>query len=650
MALVNWSTTAANNASVDSINFAEGQAPSTLNNSARELMAQVRAGAKIRVATVAAMTAILKASVSNGDVVGVDNYTTAGDGGGGTFYWDEGATDTADDGLIFASDEGGAGRWKRNLCGQEITTAMYGVVGDGVANDYDAIMRVHDNAPDGAKILVVGALRYTTQPLVFTRRLNWWCEGLNNYFKPALTTLQDALTITGSASTSPMDCKINMFSGVGTCQNGLVLRNYNNSRMVANVAVGGSAYAYKLLGCLISDFDLISSVNYTTPLGSADNCPNHLYVDAYGGIYNNRNNIHVNFEGKTLGIIIADQSQQGNSTFSGTIEGLSGTPFSATGCAGMNVRELHMESCPTVSAFTSCSNLNIDNVLSASCGAWEFTTCTGLNIDNFSGGLTITSGCKFVNLGANIRVDGDAITVSNDSTRAERGVVTTSSSSYLLAPAGGASMENFFHNPLCDMYTGASTVPVGFAAVSATFAKDITTYYGGNPRAMSIAVTATATALADMTKATPTNPWVSTDDARWVAIMTPVYVATGQPDLRVGVWNGTTTVFAADVTTKDTWSVVRLVVLIDAGATPYVTYAPYNAGYAAGNFKIGGLSMVNGLNAPSALSVGGAYYNFVMTDVGYDPAFKGQRAYVSGTGKWYLAKDRTAAADWILLN
>ena len=42
MAMKNWSTTASSNATVDSINFAENQLPSTVNNSARELMVDVR--------------------------------------------------------------------------------------------------------------------------------------------------------------------------------------------------------------------------------------------------------------------------------------------------------------------------------------------------------------------------------------------------------------------------------------------------------------------------------------------------------------------------------------------------------------------------------------------------------------------------------
>lgn len=42
MSVKNWSTTAGSNATVDGINFAEGQNPSSVNDSARELMAQVK--------------------------------------------------------------------------------------------------------------------------------------------------------------------------------------------------------------------------------------------------------------------------------------------------------------------------------------------------------------------------------------------------------------------------------------------------------------------------------------------------------------------------------------------------------------------------------------------------------------------------------
>lgn len=42
MSVKNWSTTAGSNATVDSINFAEGQTPSSVNDSARALMADVK--------------------------------------------------------------------------------------------------------------------------------------------------------------------------------------------------------------------------------------------------------------------------------------------------------------------------------------------------------------------------------------------------------------------------------------------------------------------------------------------------------------------------------------------------------------------------------------------------------------------------------
>src|SRR5690606_20558881 len=48
MAVKNWSTVADDNAFVDGINWQEGQFPSTVNNSAREMMAQIRADVALK--------------------------------------------------------------------------------------------------------------------------------------------------------------------------------------------------------------------------------------------------------------------------------------------------------------------------------------------------------------------------------------------------------------------------------------------------------------------------------------------------------------------------------------------------------------------------------------------------------------------------
>ena len=75
MSLSQWSTTAATNASAATgINFAEGQAPSTLNDSCRQLMADVRAEYNISATVVAAGTTDL--STATGNIVPISGNTT----------------------------------------------------------------------------------------------------------------------------------------------------------------------------------------------------------------------------------------------------------------------------------------------------------------------------------------------------------------------------------------------------------------------------------------------------------------------------------------------------------------------------------------------------------------------------------------------
>lgn len=82
MSLKNWSTTPSSNATVDSINFAEGQAPSSVNDSARALMADVRAALYTKGSDIAsATTTDLAAASTEGlfhDVTGTTTVTGLG--------------------------------------------------------------------------------------------------------------------------------------------------------------------------------------------------------------------------------------------------------------------------------------------------------------------------------------------------------------------------------------------------------------------------------------------------------------------------------------------------------------------------------------------------------------------------------------------
>lgn len=69
--------------------------------------------AATRIANIAALTALLKSTLTDGDELVVSGFTTQGDGGEGRLYWDASSTETENLITVFESDEGGTGRWKR---------------------------------------------------------------------------------------------------------------------------------------------------------------------------------------------------------------------------------------------------------------------------------------------------------------------------------------------------------------------------------------------------------------------------------------------------------------------------------------------------------------------------------------------------------
>lgn len=81
------------------------------------------------VATLAAMAALTKASLSDGATVLVQAAGT-----GGVFRWDASSTATDDGGVVLASDEGGTGRWVRQFDGQ-VWVDWWGAKGTGDTAD-----------------------------------------------------------------------------------------------------------------------------------------------------------------------------------------------------------------------------------------------------------------------------------------------------------------------------------------------------------------------------------------------------------------------------------------------------------------------------------------------------------------------------------
>lgn len=94
------------------------------------------------------LTAILKATLNDGDRVTVKGYFVIGDGGGGDFHWDSSSAATANGGTVIASDEGGTGRWLR-IHKNILTFRDFGVLPNGADQSVKVQEAIDECAANG---------------------------------------------------------------------------------------------------------------------------------------------------------------------------------------------------------------------------------------------------------------------------------------------------------------------------------------------------------------------------------------------------------------------------------------------------------------------------------------------------------------------
>jgi len=522
----------------------------------------------------------------------------------------------------------------------------------GVTDDYATLMNAHNTMKSGDILLITKPVMLKT-PIIWTKKIDIQCIGDKGYFIADVGALNDAFTVSSLAVNS-VNLKINVYGLANCCKNALVMDCINLSTITAKIKAGATGYGYVSKGCLLTTHNIHISSNYPAPLIGAIMPANMILLDTGVSIFSESNACKFNLKlegGNGNGVVKTNTNVLGTVEFTGCIEGINGKPFDITNARYSNINNMHLELNDLASIFTDCKTIAVGPGVRNNTMLMKFSNTTGITIDGYTGSLEFNSACTgTVN---NIGFDANDTITNNSKAISINGVVTdfANATKYGLKNIGFDAIENFFHNPFMDIWSlGSSSVPDGWKGTGLTWTKETTIVYRGNPRAVSAYVQSTTTSVNTGANTIIKPGYFNMATDRWVNIAIPIYVPTGQPNVRVYLFNTSSFLQIQEVTEKNVWVLITGAALITTGKSIDVAIRPYNAGYVAGNYYIGGLTIANGKTPPSRLLDNGKRNEHIVTSISFAPSFVGQRAFIVATGKWYMASGVLASTDWSILN
>ncbi len=288
----------------------------------------------------------------------------------------------------------------------------YGAVGDRTTDDTAALVTWYASIPTGGTgWLPDGYLFRFTSQLSWNRQVSVRGFGLGSGLIPDLNGSTDAIVVNNTAVTiSLYNVAVGQFAlystAVNCCRNGLVVNRTHLSRFDVAVLCKAAQYGYVFNGCLIDTIVLTASSNstYPGPAAMPTNTASLVTSDLGGGseIPCNANRVVCRIEGGGNGLVIGDSANQGDNTVHGTIEGVSGVPFSALKCVGMNLSDLHLEANGASTLLNQCANVTVGPRVQDLTAGHPFTlaACTLVTFDGVDiDGLTVDTASSLVTLG-----------------------------------------------------------------------------------------------------------------------------------------------------------------------------------------------------------------------------------------------------------
>lgn len=543
------------------------------------------------------------------------------------------------------------------------TSDFSGIVPDGVTDNSAAFSTIIGLLPEGSTLRIKGLLRIAST-LNITRRIGLWCEDAGDAILVDVGTANDGVVYTGPASgINNITIKLNVYGRNNACKDAVVLSRVDRSPNIdINVHAGAVEHAVSLNGCLINKIKIDSSVNYQPPISSPGFQAKHIRIKKALGVAFNANDLYVNLEGGGAGIVSDDMTSEGDNKISGTIEGLTtGRPLDLNGWLGGHIADLHLEANSIGPRVFNCSHITVGpNVVNADAETpFEFENCRQPRIDGYYGDFVFDANCFAPRIGRVLASSNASISAGSyfASSEVEGSTAYISTVDSFYGGPGSFTLENLFHNPFMDVWTdGYFSAPDGCALVNATcqvFTYPAPTYTSISGKSCEVNVTGSA--ITDGFYATCKEPYnKGQQNGHYVSAMVAIYVASGQPDVNVYILASGQFLNIGRVTAKNQWVEVRGGARCSPGGDDVqVHVVPWNFTTSAavpGKFVIGGLSVVQGVRAPRHLCNHGKREAHIAHSIVNAPAFIGQRAYLAGTSKWYMAGGTAAPADWLMLN
>jgi hypothetical protein len=379
-------------------------------------------------------------------------------------------------------------------------------------------------------------------------------------------------------------------------------------------------------------------------------------------VASNTNDFYVNFEGATNGYVQSAQPGEGINSLTGEIEGLSGSAFYVDTAMGFSIANLRMEANAVTSAVYSTENLHVGPGVVNYSGTLTLVQCQSYEVDGYYGTLVVDDSCFGGTLG---QINSPTQTSNSvlDISVSQLTAITNSSYRNLGSGPGANTFASLFSNPFTELYDANNPTvgpPVGFTlyGASGSLVRELTTIWPGNLYNTAIKGISSNTGGSD-NGCSVTNTTISSRNIeQWVSFLIPTYSLSANALCNIYVWiNAGAQVYLLSSTPSTKTGVYfehRGSFLLPANATFTINIALQSSAgaYKAAGFQyyIGGVNIVSGAVPPKTIDNSLSRAMYTASSVAYAPPFVGAKAYVSGTGKWYLAKDTATNADWVLLN